>query len=187
MLQLFCPDYRCKQLDQISIDWLITKQIKVIILDLDNTLMTRSSLAPSETIQQWVFAVQKAGIRIIVLSNNGGKRMRNVQNLFGVPTISWAVKPLSFGFKRALQCLEVKNTDGVLVIGDQLLTDVWGAKRLGLKVLWIESRSGQEFIFTKLTRTIESFVIKRLNEKNLMPRRMNNEDFFTPNDHCGKR
>lgn len=50
----------------------------------------------------------------------------------------------------------------MLVIGDQLLTDVLGAKRMGFTVLWVRSLQGKEFPMTRITRQIEKMLVRRL-------------------------
>ncbi|MGL5206659.1 MAG: YqeG family HAD IIIA-type phosphatase [Acidaminococcaceae bacterium] len=169
MLHLFCPDYRCTRISEIPITWLQREGIKAIILDLDNTLLPWDANMPAEENLSWVQRVKAAGIRVVLLSNNGGERLHNISQKLGVEAIGWGIKPLSRGFKRALRFLNVQSNNEVLVIGDQLLTDVFGAKKMKFKVIWVESLSSKEFAFTRITRKVESIIIKRLTKKGIMP------------------
>ena len=81
---------------------------------------------------------------------------------------SWAVKPMPWGFKRALKRFG-RQQGKVLVIGDQLLTDVLGAKRMGFTVLWVRSLQGKEFPMTRITRQIEKMLVRRLDAQGLLP------------------
>jgi len=169
VLHLFCPNYRCPRISEIPIEWLKQEGIKAIILDLDNTLLPWNENIPSEENISWVKMVKEAGFRVVLLSNNGGERLQNISKELGVAAIGWGVKPLSRGFKRALRFLKVQSRGEVLVIGDQLITDVFGAKKMDFKVLWVESLSRKEFVFTRITRKLESILIKQLTKKGIMP------------------
>ena len=169
MLHLFCPNYRCSRISEIPITWLEQEGIKAIILDLDNTLLPWNENMPSEENVSWVQKVKEAGIRVVLLSNNGGERLRNISEKLGVVAIGWGIKPLTRGFKRAFRFLKVQSRGEVLVIGDQLITDVFGAKKMDFKVLWVESLSRKEFLFTRITRKLESILIKQLTKKGIMP------------------
>ena len=169
MLHLFCPNYRCPRIAQIPIKWLNEEGIKAIILDLDNTLLPWNENAPSEENTEWVKRVKSAGIRIVLLSNNGGVRLRVISNKLEIPAVGWGSKPFSRGFRRALSFLKVNCHGEVLVIGDQLLTDVFGAKKMDFKVMWVESLSQKEFIFTRITRKLESILVRHLTKKGIMP------------------
>jgi len=169
MLHLFCPDFCCTRITDISAKWLKSQDVKTIILDVDNTLLPWDSSLPSEENTDWIKHLKSAGFRLILLSNNGGKRLDEIRRTVDLPAVSWAAKPLSLGFRRALHRLQLKEHGEVLVIGDQIITDVLGAKQLGLKVLLVESLSQKEFIVTRLTRKVERAVIKKLTHKGLMP------------------
>ena len=169
MLHLFCPDFCCASITDISVKWLKSHAVKTIILDVDNTLLPWDSNVPTAENVEWIKSLKNAGFRLILLSNNGGKRLEAICQTVDLPAISWAAKPLSLGFRRALHRLQLKKREEVLVIGDQIITNVLGAKQFGLKVLLVESLSQKEFIVTRLTRKIERAVIKKLTHKGLMP------------------
>jgi len=169
MLHLFCPDFCCASITDISVKWLKSHAVKTIILDVDNTLLPWDSNVPTAENVEWIKSLKNAGFRLILLSNNGRKPIEAICQTVDLPAISWAAKPLSLGFRRALHRLQLKKREEVLVIGDQIITDVLGAKQFGLKVLLVESLSQKEFIVTRLTRKIERAVIKKLTHKGLMP------------------
>jgi uncharacterized protein len=169
MLHLFCPDFCCVRITDISVQWLKAQNVKTIILDVDNTLLPWDSTAPTAENIGWIEALKSAGFRLILLSNNGGRRLDDICRMVDLPAISWAAKPLSLGFRRALHRMRLKERGEVLVIGDQIITDVLGAKQLGLKVMLVESLSQKEFIVTRFTRKVEHAVINKLVHKGLMP------------------
>lgn len=182
MLHLFSPNYRCPSISEIPIPWLSKQGVKAIILDLDNTLMPWDKPVPVEANAQWVRKVKAAGISVVLLSNNGGDRLKKVSESLGVPAVGWGAKPFSLGFRRAMTFLEVKGGGEVLVIGDQLLTDVLGAKKLKLRVMWVESLAINEFAFTRLTRKVERLLVRQLVKKGLMPGGRLNENCNCANE-----
>lgn len=171
MLDLFCPDYCCECITDISTNWLKAQNVNTIILDVDNTLLPWNFNVPTEANTEWILSLKNAGFRLILLSNNGGKRLKEICSLVELPAVSWAAKPFSLGFKRALHVLKIKERGQVLVIGDQLFTDVFGAKKMGMKVLLVKSLSEKEFIVTRITRKVERVVIEKLRKKGIMPER----------------
>lgn len=168
MLKMFCPDFCFDNIHSISLEWLQAKNITKIILDVDNTLLPRDKIQPEEVVITWIKSVREAGIEIVLLSNNGGKRLEQISAMIEVKAVSWAVKPMQYGFKKALKKFS-RSQGRVLVIGDQLLTDVLGAKRMGLSVLWVRSLSGKEFLGTKITRKLEKVLVRKMKAKGLLP------------------
>jgi predicted HAD superfamily phosphohydrolase YqeG len=53
-------------------------------------------------------------------------------------------------------------------IGDQIMTDVMGAKRNGLFVIFIDKISENESFGTKILRFFEGFVLRKYNKKNIL-------------------
>jgi uncharacterized protein len=101
MLHLFCPDFCCACITDISVKWLKSNAVKTIILDVDNTLLPWDSNVPTAENIEWIKSLKNAGFRLILLSNNGGKRLEAICRTVDLPAVSWAAKPLSLGFRRA--------------------------------------------------------------------------------------
>lgn len=58
---------------------------------------------------------------------------------------------------------------GILVVGDQLFTDVLGAHCSGLPAAWTRPLPGRDFIFTRIVRVAERWVAGRLMQQGRMP------------------
>ena len=78
MLHLFCPDFCCARITDISVQWLKAQNVKTVILDVDNTLLPWDSTEPTAENIGWIEALKSAGFRLILLSNNGGKRLDDI-------------------------------------------------------------------------------------------------------------
>lgn len=167
MYQLLCPDLIIKSLQEIKINTLQQRGIKGLIFDLDNTIIPWDSPTMSPEITQWIRDLLAQGFKICLVSNNMGKRVKNIAGIFGVPFVARAYKPSKTGFRQAIERMEL-TPDEVAVIGDQLFTDVLGGNRLGLFTIWVTPLTAKEFIGTRITRQLEKIAVGRLRAKGLI-------------------
>ena len=138
--------------------------IKGLILDVDNTLIDyyRNLVDGAE---KWCEELKNEGIKCIILSNSNKKRkIEEVAEKLNIDYIMFAKKPLKSGFKRALSKLELKPEE-VAVVGDQLFTDVIGAKRMNMFSILVKQVGEKDIFITKLKRPIENAIIKKYLEK----------------------
>lgn len=138
--------------------------IKGLILDVDNTLIDyyRNLVDGAE---KWCEELKNEGIKCIILSNsNKRSKVEEVAEKLNIDYIMFAKKPLKSGFKRALSKLELKPEE-VAVVGDQLFTDVIGAKRMNMFSILVKQVGEKDIFITKLKRPIENAIIKKYLEK----------------------
>lgn len=138
--------------------------IKGLILDVDNTLIDyyRNLVDGAE---KWCEELKNEGIKCIILSNsNKRSKVEEVAEKLNIDYIMFARKPLKSGFKRALSKLELKPEE-VAVVGDQLFTDVIGAKRMNMFSILVKQVGEKDIFITKLKRPIENAIIKKYLEK----------------------
>ncbi len=155
---MFRPDAFASRLVEISLDQLASEGVRGIIVDLDNTLVgyNESVLAPD--VVAWIVAARDRGFRIALVSNNFAERVAAIGAHLEVPTVPSALKPLPRGFLRALTLIGTRKHETV-VVGDQLFTDVLGAKFAGLRAILTEPLTEQGFITTRVMRVIERFLL----------------------------
>ncbi|WP_317995903.1 YqeG family HAD IIIA-type phosphatase [Vulcanimicrobium alpinum] len=137
MLDFMRPQYYAPRISAVDPAELRDRGVRGAIVDLDNTLVGFSSTAPLAEDADWVARANEAGVRVVVLTNNGTPWAAGVARDLGVPCIAKARKPLPHGFRRALRVLGLAAHEAI-VIGDQLFTDVLGAKLAGLAVILVE-------------------------------------------------
>lgn len=154
MYNLLCPNQRANVLQDIDIFALQAKAFKGIIFDLDNTIIPWAGSIMQPEIVSWIIQLQQHGFKICIVSNNRHTRVQEIAANLGVPFVSRAHKPLKKGFRQALHILQLSCSE-VVVIGDQLFTDVLGGNRLGLYTIWVKPMSSQEFITTQAVRWLE--------------------------------
>lgn len=159
MLSYFRPKLYATAINQIDPDELRERGIRGAIVDLDNTLVGFRALVPLEEDALWVARATRAGVKVLVLTNNGTPWASGVAKDLGVPCIPRARKPLPHGFRRALKVLEIDPREAV-VIGDQLFTDVLGAKLAGLEVILVDPLVRHDPWNTRPLRWIESVIMR---------------------------
>ena len=96
------------------------------------------------------------------MSNNVKARVDLFNKDVKTHYVFFAKKPMSGGYKRAMELMGTtrKNT---LEIGDQIFTDVWGAKRLGIMCILTDPIDPVEAPHIKLKRMLENLILKRYN------------------------
>lgn len=157
---MLSPDGHAAALTDVAVDGLWERGWRGIVLDLDNTCSAYHKPELAAGVPAWVAEAQKRGFRIVMVSNNFSERVAAAGARLGVATVPNALKPLPFGFLRALRLLGTKRRETV-VIGDQLFTDVLGAKLLGLHTVLTEPIVAHDFPLTRVLRWLERFVYKR--------------------------
>lgn len=141
---------------ELDSDFLKSRSLYGLILDVDNTLVGHNEPIPDKEIKDKLRTLSESGIKLCVVSNNGYERVKSFCENIGVKYfVPNALKPRLFGYHMALKemRLSAKNT---AAIGDQVFTDVWGAKRAGcFSILTTPLHRGHEGFFIALKRLFE--------------------------------
>ena len=157
---VFRPDGYAVRLSHVSLDDLAARGFLGIIVDLDNTLVGygQDHLAAEDA--AWIAAARARDFRICLVSNNFNRRVQRIGTALGVPAIPNALKPLPRGFAAALRVLGTAKRQTV-VVGDQLFTDVLGAKFSGLYSILTEPLVAKDWLGTRLLRMLERALLGR--------------------------
>ena len=158
LFRYFFPDLYYQSTYDIDFKDLFEKGFRGIIFDIDNTLVPHG--APPDDRSKALFKeLHDIGFNCLLLSNNKEKRVRSFAE--GVKYTSYihkAGKPGRKGFSRAMELMGT-DKDNTLLIGDQLFTDVWGAKRAGIKSILVHRIDDREEIQIVLKRVLENIVL----------------------------
>lgn len=165
-LEWFVPDRQVSSFDDIDPMQLKKQGFKGIIADLDNTLVAAETGLATPELEAWLERLKKNGFRVIIVSNNCRRRVAPVAEALNIPYISRAGKPARRAFRQALGRLRLKPDETVMV-GDQLLTDIYGGKRLGLYTILVQPISPVEKWTTRLNRRLEKGLILLLKKQGL--------------------
>jgi HAD superfamily phosphatase (TIGR01668 family) len=154
------PDAYAERLSGVSLDTLSATGIAGIIVDLDNTLVGYGQEHLAGEDAAWIAAALARGFRICLVSNNFTGRVDRIAQELGVPAIPSALKPLPRGFSQALRVLGTPKNRTV-VVGDQLFTDVLGAKLMGLRCILTEPLVAHDWYGTRVLRFFERMLLGR--------------------------
>lgn len=162
----FIPDHYRKSIFEIDYDSLRKNGTELLLFDLDNTIIPYDESEPNANIVALFEKIKQMGFSIVVISNNHEPRVKHFSDLVNCPYVHHARKPFSNGFRRALRRANVTKPQTVCVIGDQLMTDCWGAKRLGYQVVLVDAlKRDTEKWFTRFNRRIEKAILHRIEKK----------------------
>ena len=153
------PDSFARRVSAVSVDELAEKGVRGIILDLDDTLVGYGYDAPAEEEAAWLVSVRSRGLRAAIVSNGVAARARAIARRTGLECIARARKPFPGGFRRALALLETAPHETV-VIGDQLFTDVLGARLLGLRSILTSPITTRTEMWVRVMRVVERLVLR---------------------------
>ncbi len=156
------PKIKLEKVTDISIDILNKYGIKALILDVDNTLSTHHGQVLTDGLPEWLETMRKNGIKMTVLSNSNSKRLTPFAKKIGLDFISLGLKPLPFGYLRALKRLGTSKKE-TAIVGDQLFTDVVGGNFVGVTTVLLTPIKPETSLRFRCKRRVERFVMKKLN------------------------
>lgn len=163
MFKIFYPDYKFDKVESISDSFFIDNGIKFAVLDIDNTLVPYTSPEPTEKAREFIKRLKELGISCCFVSNNGEDRVRLFCTELGEEEYIWkARKPLAHKIKRAMSKMGADKKSTVL-IGDQVFTDVLGAKLAGITAVMVDPIEAKETPFFGFKRAMERVVLKNYN------------------------
>ncbi|MFC4076794.1 YqeG family HAD IIIA-type phosphatase [Salinithrix halophila] len=167
MLKRIVPDEFVQSVYEIDFNELQRRGVKGAIVDLDNTLVESTRPDATPKLVSWLDQLQGMGFKVMIVSNNKRTRVSKFAMPLRVPYIHRARKPLSPAFKKAMRKMKIRS-DQVVVIGDQLFTDVLGGNTLGLHTILVVPVSEAEGFFTKMNRLAERLVFRWMRQKGLL-------------------
>lgn len=157
MLQRFYPDNEADSAYKIDYDGLYKKGYRGIIFDIDNTLVPHG--APADENAMTLFdGLHDIGYSTLLLSNNKEPRVKSFAEKVNAEYIFKAGKPGKTGYERAMDIMGT-NPQNTLFVGDQLFTDVWGAKKAGIVTWLVKPIHPKEEIQIVLKRKLERIVL----------------------------
>lgn len=161
MLKKFQPTWTLEAIYQLTPAQLKANQIQAVFTDLDNTLIAWNNPDGTPELKRWLNQMAEAEIPVIVVSNNKAERVARAVEAFGVDFVARALKPTSKGYQEALKKFALNKAD-VVMVGDQLMTDILGANLAGIRSILVRPIVETDAWNTKLNRALERKIVKRL-------------------------
>lgn len=152
---LIYPKAYFKNVQQITIQFLIKNKIKALILDVDNTLIDYNKKMSKE-VEQWSKELQGQGIKMYILSNTNKKeKVEMVANKLEIQYKMFAKKPSKKGFEEIQKSLNI-NCENIGVVGDQIFTDIIGGNRCKMFTILVDPVDKKDYWYTAWKRPIEN-------------------------------
>ena len=157
MFEMFFPDEYVASTYVIPFEKLYEEGYRGVIFDIDNTLVPHG--APADKRAKKLFAkLKELGFEACLLSNNKEPRVKMFNDDVQVNYIFDAHKPSVKNYQKAMELMgtDLSNT---IFVGDQLFTDVWGAKRTGIRNILVKPIHPKEEIQIVFKRKLEKIVL----------------------------
>lgn len=161
MFERFYPDAELQSAYAIDYEALYEEGYRGIIFDVDNTLVPHGAPADERALALFE-RLGQIGYRAVLLSNNKELRVKSFWEMLPdqetVQYIYKAGKPAAAGYERAMELMgtDVRDT---FFVGDQLFTDIWGARNAGIRNFLVRPIDPREEIQIVLKRMGEKIVL----------------------------
>ena len=121
----------------ITPDYLRREGVTLLLSDLDFTLAAKSTRRPDQPLRDWIAALETAGIRFMIVSNNRSG------------------KPSPRGLEAAMRRAGADRAHTAM-LGDKLLTDMLAANRAGVLALMVEPVGGAVTLWQKVLHAMQA-------------------------------
>lgn len=148
---MLLPKFIFPKLTDISAEFLQKQDIRLLLMDFDNTMLPYTTNEPTAELLSWLECMQKAGITLCIVSNSKKRRVPDFSEKYAIPCVTHAGKPGTRGIKEAIDRF---GETRVAFVGDQIFTDVLGANRAGIPSLIVKSIHNHT-IWLKLRHILE--------------------------------
>ena len=157
MFEYFFPDAYMDSTYVIDFEKLYKEGIRGVIFDIDNTLVPHGAPADERAIR--LFArLRSIGLDYCLISNNQLPRVKPFADAVQAKFVEDAHKPSRKNYLKAMKLMHV-DLDSCIFVGDQIFTDVYGAKRCGMRTILVKPLHPKEEIQIVLKRYLEKIVL----------------------------
>lgn len=157
MFQAFYPDEIKNSTYDIDFKKLYEDGYRGVLFDIDNTLVEHGADA-NEKAKELFVKLKEIGMKSCLISNNQEERVLRFNKEIGTNYIYNAHKPSGKNYRKAMEIMET-DLENTIFVGDQLFTDVFGAKRIGMRNILVRPIDPKEEIQIVLKRYLEKIVL----------------------------
>lgn len=135
-MPIFKPSQFARSIYEIDGAALQRAGIKGIILDWNNTIIKKDAEFAADSLKTWLKDLQsRYAIKLVIVSNS--KPPTKGYGLVNeIPALFEAGKPKKKAFFAALDILGTHRNE-TAVIGNGIITDLWGGNRLGMYTIFV--------------------------------------------------
>lgn len=149
----FLPKFIFPKITDISAAFLQEHNIRLLLMDYDNTMLPYTEDTPEEALLRWLEEIRSAGIALCIVSNTHKERVPQFSRDYGVACVTHASKPDTKGIMEAMKRFSVSR-EHTAMVGDQIFTDVLGANFAGITAIAVKSINNHNF-WLKLRHVFE--------------------------------
>lgn len=153
------PDRVVSSIYDVQAEDLLRSGVRALLLDLDDTLVAFNRTEATPNLLQWLGNLRRSGLQLAIISNNCRDRVMQFADPLAIPYVCAAFKPLQGSFQHALALVRAKPEEAA-IMGDQLLTDVLGGNRAGLRTIFVQPISFRGGIWADLNRRLEKILFR---------------------------
>ncbi len=146
------------RVSDVPFDLLASQGVRAVLFDLENTLIPPGGPFTPDG-RDIVRRVRAAGMQIAVVSNASASWVPEVLRAEQIPFVAPAGKPGKEGFIRACKLVGVRPAQAVYV-GDQMITDILGAQRAGMRAILVQPRYSKEAMSSRFQRAVAKGVLR---------------------------
>lgn len=165
-MSLFIPDMYKESVYTINYKKLKEMNIKCLLFDLDNTLASYTVDVPDKKLKELINMLEE-DFKVMILSNGSKKRVRPFKEGLNLDSSHSSKKPLKTKYKKIMNMYKYSNNE-IACIGDQILTDVLGANRIGAISILVNKTGMYETFNTKINRFFEGMILKKFNKNGIL-------------------
>ncbi len=167
-MSLFRPDYYVSNFENINIDRLKKRGIRLLLCDIDNTLVAFNDPESNEKVKRFLRKVEENGILVALCSNAAPARAKRFARDLDVDKVYYlSFKPLSRNIKKAMKHYNVSPNQTAL-LGDQLMTDMLGGHLAGIYTILTAPIIEKDKWDTQINRFFEGFIYRHFEKKNIL-------------------
>ena len=138
------PRFQADALTDIHGDFFHEQNIRLLMLDFDNTIVPYTTDVPTPLMAAWLKWMTDCNMYVCVVSNSKNDRVKKFCQKHGLHCITHAKKPFSKGIRECLERFDCKPQEAML-IGDQIYTDTLGGNCCGVKTLLVKAIDNHNF------------------------------------------
>ena len=160
-MKYFKPDMEIHHFTDLTSDWLRTNNVKIIFSDLDSTLTIHDRQHDDHELEEWIKMLKENDIILAIVSNNSQGRVDRFVQPLGIIGFGMCNKPATSKIKKEMKKINA-TTETSIFLGDQLFTDIWCGKRLGMRTVLVTPIGEEHEPWNiRLKRFFERIVKKR--------------------------
>jgi len=153
------PDWYFDDVYALTPEFMRQNRITVLICDIDNTLEPYEEPVPTPRLLEWIKTMEESGIRFAFVSNNHADRVELFNKELGFYAKADSGKPSVKALKEAMEHMKTEKANTVM-LGDQVFTDVFAGKRMGLRAILVKPIRDKRTLFFRFKRWLEIPVLK---------------------------